>query len=79
MVRKNIADILPEPPDGTRLVLEDKYGILHAAWRDDAQSLVERHPDEPWFIDGDCLGWREAVEFARVAYPVGAEPLAKLV
>jgi len=78
MPRKNIADILPEPPDGTRLLLVDKIGLMYAAWRDDRQAAREGHLGEPWFTDGDCLEWAEAVKYARAVYPVGDQPLAKL-
>lgn len=78
----HLADLLPEPPDGTVLVVHvgDTYGVIQ---RDDATaSGCNEFDDERWFdagdVDADPVSWRAALEFADEVLPLGA-PLASLV
>jgi hypothetical protein len=43
---RNLADELPEPPDGTRLLYIDKIGTHKAIWRNDEEA---GHGDERWY------------------------------
>jgi hypothetical protein len=71
-----LADLLPEPADGTVLVVRvgDTYGVIQ---RDDATAAeCSEFDDERWFdasdVDADPLEWWVALEYADEVFPLGA-------
>lgn len=74
---------LPEPPDGTRLVIETdtdgdapEYKVI---WRDDAEAKRRgAHPDDRWFDDDDSDPMRlyAHVRYTTAVYPLG-QPLVR--
>lgn len=75
-MKKNIADEMPEPPNGTYLVIAEGSGPPHVIWHDDDQAS-RAHRDERWFEDPDLapLGWREVMKYADKVYDVTSEPI----
>ena len=75
----NIADVLPEPADGTHLVRVEYDNTHTVIWRDDTARISE-HVDERWFDDTntDPLCWREVLKYATAVHAISAEPLATL-
>jgi hypothetical protein len=75
----NIADVLPEPPDGTHLVRVEYDNTHTVIWRDDSDR-TSNYPDERWLNDQDCdaMGWREILRYATAVHGISAEPLATL-
>lgn len=75
----NIADTLPEPANGTRLVRVEDGDAHTVIWRDDANGY-RVHTDRSWFTDGDSfpVGWREILAYATAVYAVSEAPLATL-
>lgn len=77
---------LPEPPDGTRLVVQRPDGTLIAFWRDDETAREDgaEWPNERWYAQESSGGWTEPVNWAyalkgvKAVYPVGETPLASL-
>lgn len=67
----------PEPPDGTRVVVDIGQNDYVVIWRDDAESARftgdGAHPDDRWFEkpgeDGMC--WIEHLKYAAYFYPLG--------
>lgn len=81
MSAPHLADLLPEPDDGTVLVVHvgDTYAVIQ---RDDATaSECAEHPDERWFdasdLDAAPVTWRAALDYADEVLPLGT-PLASL-
>lgn len=75
----NIADIMPEPDNGTRLVRIEYDGKPTVIWRDDAVA-TRQHPDERWVydLDTDPMDWREILRYATQVYSISEMPLAEL-
>ncbi|MEW9530664.1 hypothetical protein [Microbispora sp. NPDC049125] len=82
---RNIAFDMPEPPDGTRLVitedhLNDSWPVL--VWRDDARAANfdearHRNPERRWFKDGNEIvahTWGEVMERAIEVFEVATAP-----
>lgn len=74
---------LPEPPDGTRLVLEDPDGHLTIIWRDDTEARRwNGHPEDRWLHDNhtDPVGWEVATHDTVKIYnlvPCDGRPTSK--
>lgn len=76
MTRKNLADQLPEPPDGTRLLIIER--LPRAIWRDDAEASTDtsNKTGEHWFEDeGTAMSWEAILGYATAIYAVATEPL----
>jgi hypothetical protein len=75
----NIADVLPEPADGTYLVCVEYDGTRTLIWRDDA-ARTSKHKDERWLSDyiTDPMAWREILRYATAVHRIYAEPLARM-
>ena len=76
---ETITAALPEPPDGTRLVVEafgDPGGELTVIWRDDltARTVWGSVVGDRWFDDGnsDPMSLYQHVKHAAAVYPFGA-------
>lgn len=79
-----LSDVMPEPADGTMVVLIHKHGGgPYLIWRDDeeSQQCSTEYPEERWF-DGsttdDPLDWAEVTKYAEAAHIVPARPDAKV-
>ncbi|GAA0853334.1 hypothetical protein ACFQVD_26700 [Streptosporangium amethystogenes subsp. fukuiense] len=75
MSARHLADVLPEPADGSVLVVHvgDTYAVIE---RDDATAAeCTEHPDERWFDasdpDADPVTWRAALDYADEVLPLG--------
>ncbi|MEO3856158.1 hypothetical protein [Acrocarpospora sp. B8E8] len=71
-----LADLLPEPEDGTTIVLTGRTICGHMVVRRfDAQGReLGLADDQRWFhLDdhGDPMTWREITTYAHTAYPLG--------
>ncbi|WP_326828707.1 hypothetical protein OIE13_22595 [Streptosporangium sp. NBC_01810] len=73
--KRHLADLLPEPADGTVLVIRvgDTYGVIQ---RDDATaSQWSEDVAERWLnasdVDSDPLEWRVALEYVDEVFPLG--------
>jgi hypothetical protein len=76
----NIADVLPEPEDGTYLA-RDESDAMTVIWRDDAEAKARSdHAEERWFDgrDHDPLSWPAILRYAVEVYAVPDEPLASV-
>lgn len=75
----NIADVLPEPENGTRLVMTEYDGNQRIIWRDDAV-VVSRYPTERWMHDrnDDPMEWRAILKYATSVYSIPDKPLATM-
>ena len=75
----NIADVLPEPVDGTRLVRVEYDGVRTVIWRDDNEAW-RTHPHEHWWDnhDNDPMEWREILRYATAVHAISEKPLATL-
>lgn len=73
----NIADVLPEPADGTHLVRVEYDRSRTVIWRDDAGG-TSRYATERWFdsADSDPLEWREILRYTIAVHSVSEEPVA---
>jgi len=68
-----LAGILPEPPDGTRLVV-DTEGEPRVIWRDDAEAKNwDARPTDRWFDDDDSdpMSFYQYIKYAAAIYAVG--------
>ena len=75
----NIADVLPEPDNGTHLVRVEYDNTHTVIWRDDASSASD-FDDEHWFDDNntDALAWREILKYATAVHSISEKPLATM-
>jgi hypothetical protein len=74
--RPNLADRIPEPPDGTLLILQDGERVHRVVLRADAEARqTSDFEDERWFdatdMETDPLAWREALKYATKVYACG--------
>lgn len=76
-MKSNIADEMPEPSNGTWLVIKEGSSSPRVIWRDDDSRPGWAHEDERWFddVDQDGLGWHEAMKYADVVYGVTMQPI----
>jgi hypothetical protein len=77
----NIADVLPEPADGTKLVRVEYDCGMTVIWREDSNVCANTDwVDERWFDgrDNDPMEWREILRYATAVHAISAEPLATL-
>jgi hypothetical protein len=75
---QTVAERLPEPPDGARLVVDNGDGEYKVIWRDDEEAgTFDSHAEDRWFSDPDedPMGLYQHVKYARAVYAVGS-PLA---
>jgi hypothetical protein len=80
-----ISSILPEPPNGTKVMLIDNWreGAPHLVWRSDGDGEFRgQRDDERWFDertwdDGDALSWEEITKYSTSATIVPAMPTAQ--
>jgi hypothetical protein len=77
MSDQTLADLLPEPPDGTVLVTKST-GVWEVIRRNDRWAAeMSESDDERWFNISDVhskgMTWRSAVRYADVAYALGDE------
>ena len=77
--KSNIADVLPEPADGTKLVRVEYDRGNTVIWRDNASSS-SRYADERWFDDNntDALAWPEILKYATAVHAISEKPLATM-
>jgi hypothetical protein len=71
---EEIATRLPEPADGTTLVVYEGGNDYKVIWRDDAEAKGwGGHEDERWFNDGnsDPMAFYQHVQYAEAVYPLG--------
>lgn len=75
----NVADVLPEPANGTKLVRVETDGVRTVIWRDDDWAC-RTYPDERWLSSDatDPMEWREILRYATAVHAVSAEPLATM-
>lgn len=75
----NIADVLPEPADGTHLVRIEYDNTHTVIWRDDAARISE-HEDERWLTDNqsDPMCWPAILKYATAVHAISEKPLATL-
>lgn len=73
---QNIAEEMPEPPDGTMLVLIETLGYRRIIWRNDSDSH-SRYEDERWFDhhDSDPMNWVNVMMYAEKVYAVSTQPI----
>lgn len=78
-----LSNILPEPPDGTMVVLMEGERDRRLIWRDDkeacewwAEANTQRWYDETSGIDGDPMTWETQLFGATAVYVVPSEPTA---
>jgi hypothetical protein len=76
-----IAELLPEPADGTRVVLIEGADreAPRVVWRhDDEARRWDGHDDERWFDDDTDhpMCWSNITHYATAAYVVPDEPTA---
>lgn len=82
--KPNLADQLPEPPDGTNLVIRDSNGEWHLICRNDqdAAESLDEPGDERWFSSEwsypEYETWASILTYAVAVYRVDAKPLAEL-
>jgi hypothetical protein len=71
---ETVARLLPEQPDGTRLVVQEGDGEYKVIWRDDTAAGMGTLLDERWFgpgTDDDPMAFYEHVKYAVAVYSVG--------
>jgi hypothetical protein len=75
----SIADVLPEPADGTHLVRVEYDGTHTVIWRDDS-ARISQYPNERWLNDQDCdaMEWREILRYATAVHAISEKPLATM-
>jgi hypothetical protein len=78
-MKKNIAEDMSEPPNGTVLVITEGASPPIAIYRDDdlARTSGQEHPDERWFDDKDVspVNWHEVMRYADEVYGVTEKPI----
>jgi hypothetical protein len=76
MNKKNIADQMPEPQNGTWLVCAEHHHAPRVIWRDDDNSH-SGFDDERWFKDNnsDPMSWHEILKHADDVYGVTIQPI----
>ncbi|RKR92730.1 hypothetical protein BDK92_7208 [Micromonospora pisi] len=75
---ETVAEMLTEPEDGTRLVVQNGDTEFKVIWRDDAEAKNwSPNKTDRWFDaeDSDPMELYQHVKYATAVYPLG-EPLA---
>lgn len=69
---------LPEPPNGTRLVVDSGDNEYRVIWRDDAEAKRwDGHPLDRWFCDvsDDPMSLAAHLRYAEAVYELGYQIL----
>lgn len=75
----SVSRLLPEPADGSMLVVDDGDGERTVIWRDDAEAKRwGGMPGERWFSDRNCdpMSLYQHVKYAAKVYEVAGKPVA---
>ena len=73
-----VARLLPEPDNGTVLVVDNGSHEYRVIWRDDAEAKRwDSHPGDRWFNDptSDPMALYQHVKYAMRVYELAGEPL----
>lgn len=77
---ETISATIPEPPDGSILVVQNGRGEYRVIWRNDAEAQKWEGPaSDHWFDDDDSdpMALYQHVKYADRVWLVPAEPIAE--